>query len=537
MLLFYLLGCFALWMVQAQGPQHDLEGNPFNTQNAPSNQQSGSYNQQGSQANQDFLNNQGPQYNQDSLQNQDSLYNQQGSLYNQQGSLYNQQGSLYNQQGPLYNQGSLYNQGNQFNQQNTGYYNTEGFSNDILYDLHCPEHWVRFYQSCYRFIKSPLKAYEDARRLCKTYAVDTGGSDLVSVGSSEEHGFLINQLNNVDPQHRRWYIGAHQQSANYWVNVDGTQLGNMENAFLPVNEPYGKDFLAYNFSAERMHWGFQPVRGGEPLLFICEANIRSIQKLVSDDRTYTYGIEIRNPEQIPRGPYFIKQPVDATFDTSKRKLYNDISLSCLAGGYPTPTYEWFREDYENDRLVARRINPLDDPRYTISGGMLIINDPRQKLDHATYHCKATNKFGTIISESVQLNFGFILEFVLKRSPESGDQNWGKSIYCDPPHHFPSVRYSWSRDYFPNFVEEDKRVFVSYDGALYFSALETIDKANYSCSVQSEFSDSGRNGPFFPLMVNPHSNYQQLKFPNNFPKAFPDAPIAGKEVRLECMAFG
>jgi hypothetical protein len=130
----------------------------------------------------------------------------------------------------------------------------------------------------------------------------------------------------VDPQHRRWYIGAHQQSANYWVNVDGTQLGNMENAFLPVNEPYGKDFLAYNFSAERMHWGFQPVRGDEPLLFICEANIRSIQKLVSDDRTYTYGIEIRNPEQIPRGPYFIKQPVDATFDTSKRKLYNDISL-------------------------------------------------------------------------------------------------------------------------------------------------------------------------------------------------------------------
>jgi hypothetical protein len=34
-----------------------------------------------------------------------------------------------------------------------------------------------------------------------------------------------------------------------------------------------------------------------------------------------------------------------------------------------------------------------------------------------------------------------------------------------------------------------------------------------------------------------ANYQQLKFPNNFPKAFPDAPIAGKEVRLECMAFG
>lgn len=34
-----------------------------------------------------------------------------------------------------------------------------------------------------------------------------------------------------------------------------------------------------------------------------------------------------------------------------------------------------------------------------------------------------------------------------------------------------------------------------------------------------------------------ANYQTLKFPINFPKAFPDTPIAGKEVRLECVAFG
>jgi hypothetical protein len=57
-------------------------------------------------------------------------------------------------------------------------------------------------------------------------------------------------------------------------------------------------------------------------------------------------------------------------------------------------------------------------------------------DRGTYHCKARNEFGTIISESVQLAFGFIGEFNLKRSPESGNQNWGKSIYCDPPQHFP-----------------------------------------------------------------------------------------------------
>ncbi|XP_017779518.1 PREDICTED: contactin-like [Nicrophorus vespilloides] len=411
--------------------------------------------------------------------------------------------------------------------------------NDIsdMYYEQCPQHWIKYRQSCYKFIKSPLRPYTEARRICQTYSPEQGGSDLLSLSNSDEHGFIINELNWRDPQHRKWYIGANQQNPNYWINPDGSQLINMENAFLMDSDPYGKDFLAYNFSKDIMHWGFQPVRGDESLLFICEAHISSLQRLISDDRTYTYGIDIIDSAKIPQGPYFIKQPEDVTYDTSKSKLYNDVTLLCLAGGYPTPVYEWFKEDFENDRLVARKIDPLVDERVTISGGMLIINRPDQKVDRATYHCKAKNVFGSIISESVNLNFGFISEFVLKRSPENGNQNWGKVLFCDPPHHYPSVNFYWSREYFPNFVEEDNRVFVSNDGALYFSALESIDRGNYSCSVQAEFTDTGRNGPFFPLRVNPHSNYQQLKFPNNFPKAFPEAPIAGKDVRLECMAFG
>ncbi|XP_057652877.1 contactin [Diorhabda carinulata] len=447
-------------------------------------------------------------------------------------------------QGTNYSPGSTYNQNTNYNRDvnypNTNY-PTYGYGGNYGYgnpdELQCPENWLRFQNSCYKFVKSPRKAYKEARKICQTYSPDGSGSDLVSLNSPEKHGFLTNQLNTIDSQHRYiWYIGAHQSSPNTYTNIDGSQLANIEKAKSDAEFSYGKDYLAYNFSRNHLRWVFEPVVGDEPLLFICEAQIGILQRLVVEDRNFMYGVDVTDPEKIPIGPYFIQQPVDATFDISRKNLYNDVSISCLAGGYPTPTYEWYREDYENDRLVAHKIDPLLDIRYTISGGTLIIHNPQQK-DHATYHCKATNKFGTIISESVQLNFGFILEFVLKRSPESGDQNWGKSIYCDPPNHFPSVRYSWSRDYFPNFVEEDRRVFSSNDGALYFSALETIDRANYSCSVNSEFSDSGRNGPFFPLRVNPHSNYQQLKFPNNFPKAFPEAPTAGKDVRLECVAFG
>ncbi|XP_015109291.1 contactin [Diachasma alloeum] len=399
----------------------------------------------------------------------------------------------------------------------------------------CPKHWVRFQESCYRFIKSPLRSREDAKRNCQAYQ-----SDLVSINSVEEHGFLLQQLQWQDPQHRPWYTGA-RQAGGYWSNEgDGSQLVNMENAFLPEpNDGYNlnRDALAYNFSDSLKRWGLEKISSYEPLQYICEAQVSMLQNLADDDRDYTYGIEIDNPREIPRGPYFIKQPVSKVFDVSKRRLTNEVTLSCLAGGYPTPTYEWFKEDYDNARLYAVPIDPLENPRYTLSGGNLIIYNPDQAKDRGAYHCKASNKFGVIMSETVVLSFGYILEFNLKRSEERGDQNWGKAVYCDPPQHYPGVKYYWTRDYFPNFVEEDKRVFVSNDGALYFSALEPIDRGNYSCNVQSIASDTGRNGPFFPLHVNSHPTYQQLKFPNNFPKVFPEAPIAGEEVRLECIAFG
>jgi len=399
----------------------------------------------------------------------------------------------------------------------------------------CPQYWIQFQSSCYRFIKSPLHTRNDARRNCQAYE-----SDLVSINSVEEHGFLLYNLLWQDPQHRRWYLSAHQQSPGYWVNEDGTPLPEMESAFLPepaVTTGPSHDYLVYSFSNSLKKWGLEKVTGEELLLYICEAPLTKLHYIVADDRTYQYGIDVQDPLKIPMGPYFISQPIDVVFDLSKRKITNDVSLSCLAGGYPAPTYEWFKEDYQGDVLIPVKIDPLKDPRFTISGGTLIIHDPKKVEDRGLYHCKAINDYGSIISETVKLTFGFIGEFNLKRSPERGDENWGKTVYCDPPQYFPGVKYYWARDYFPNFVEEDKRVFVSFDGALYFSALENIDRGNYSCNVQSRVSDTGRNGPFFPLYVNPHSNHQQLKFPNNFPKAFPEAPVAGKEVRLECVAFG
>lgn len=37
-----------------------------------------------------------------------------------------------------------------------------------LYEsLRCPDYWVQFENSCYRFVKSPLRSYNDSRRICQ----------------------------------------------------------------------------------------------------------------------------------------------------------------------------------------------------------------------------------------------------------------------------------------------------------------------------------------------------------------------------------
>lgn len=180
MILFNLFGCSALWIVvHSQIPEYNTQGTPqygpqssspydqgsFYKPQDPLHTQQGIYNQGANYPNQNPQNNLPYPQNNPLYPQNNPQYPQQGSPYNTpqgQDGLYNPQGN-YNQQGSFYNQGN-YNQG--YNPQGGTYYGGI-ISNDVLFDYRCPEYWLRYERSCYRFIKSPLKSYHDARRICQ----------------------------------------------------------------------------------------------------------------------------------------------------------------------------------------------------------------------------------------------------------------------------------------------------------------------------------------------------------------------------------
>lgn len=67
---------------------------------------------------------------------------------------------------PNYN--NVNNQVYNYNQNENSYQGYQGGLNyGNIEELRCPEHWLHFQYSCYRFIKSPLRDYSNARKICQ----------------------------------------------------------------------------------------------------------------------------------------------------------------------------------------------------------------------------------------------------------------------------------------------------------------------------------------------------------------------------------
>ena len=61
---------------------------------------------------------------------------------------------------------------------------------------------------------------------------------------------------------------------------------------------------------------------------------------MTDERTHEYGNPIGDPRFYEAGPMFIRQPNQTVFNVGRRKVINDVSLLCIATGWPTPSYRY-----------------------------------------------------------------------------------------------------------------------------------------------------------------------------------------------------
>lgn len=71
----------------------------------------------------------------------------------------------------------------------------------------------------------------------------------------------------------------------------------------------------------------EKVTGDEHLTYICEAPFSRLNHLVAEERTFAYGSDVEDPEKIPRGPYFTRQPQDVVYDLQSAKDTKDVTMT------------------------------------------------------------------------------------------------------------------------------------------------------------------------------------------------------------------
>lgn len=142
-------------------------------------------------------------------------------------------------------------------------------------DNFCPEHWISFRQSCYRFVRSPKRNWLNAKNICAAYQ-----ANLVNVDSIEKHSFILQQLIMHNQKYSRYWISARQTGPNNWVNEDNTQLVALDDAFARDEDEFSfedQDLHDNRFLAQRTynaHSGYNAAGPSDRGLTQSQNNIR-----------------------------------------------------------------------------------------------------------------------------------------------------------------------------------------------------------------------------------------------------------------------
>ncbi|KAK6181653.1 hypothetical protein SNE40_009468 [Patella caerulea] len=414
-------------------------------------------------------------------------------------------------------------------------------TSDAQHFYDCPSDWQVFESKCYHFVYFPTAKYENARLKCQD-----DGSALVSINTYAEHSFISGWLQQHDPFQRSWFTSGMPQfdgASNFVWKGDGTTIKSDSQFWLP-GQPLNNTedvVIAYKYGITGYGWTIE--EASNTLSYICEINQAEAYRIVQHNRDFDYGLSVIDPNNLEKGPKFTKQP-DSVVVVGQ---VLDGELECIASGNPTVQYSWYRIDQSS----RKRVTYETDERYTITNGKLSIQSPTDELDAGEYQCEASNKYGTILSNTVTLSFGRISEFSNVRDAAVRANAYdGVAIECSKITAKPAANYQWMKGSTLGFVRPELQpyMFISANGKLYFSEVTRTDAGEYRCiavlagvnkhSIGTQQPPSRTSLPI-ELQVKDQAAKANWgpEIQNDFIAVFPLPPLRGHDVRMECFAYG
>ncbi|XP_062597983.1 contactin-like [Saccostrea cucullata] len=400
----------------------------------------------------------------------------------------------------------------------------------------CPLNWYPFEKHCYKFIVYPLRTFREAATECEEY-----GAGLLSVNSAQEHEFINNLLKRIDQDRSLWYTSGHKEQNHVKWTGDGTVSANDVTFWASPDDSRSlSDFIVYKYSVSNLNYAWGATDGGQSFKFICEIPRSETQRLLQENRDFTYGTNITDPSLAPRGPKFTMHPSNTVL-TNRSHL---PSIECNAIGNPQPSYSWHRTDVTGSVEEVISMSAF----YTISNGKLTFNQINEKRDAGDYHCEASNIYGSIRSAPAKVTFGSIAQF--PNVPQGVTRvalYQGTYLNCNPPTHKPAISYQWMKGRSFLIQSLNSYFFLSADGNLYFSEVQQNDEGDYHCIVTLKASPGDTLATSQPptetslsIRLDVLGDTAALYPPqihDEFPAVFPKSPKLGQTITIECLAYG
>lgn len=420
----------------------------------------------------------------------------------------------------------------------------------------CPDDWVSYDvgQRCYKFKAVPTARYEVAVAHC---VEEASSAYVLAINDAQEHNYISDWLTNHDTVRRVWYTSGIKNPSNpsqYRWDGDNTNLRFDLNFWNDNGQNLPGNMIGYAFNG--IAYGWQHVSSNTSLSYICEISQQDAYTILTQKRDFSFGVQSTDKMDIKYGPTFTVVPTDVTMIAKTPSLF----IECRASSNPPSTYQWYRGPKTNQTLIS----PQTNVRYTLTNGKLSIQNPVED-DEGQYQCRAHNQYGTIVSNPINIDFGYLGEFSnVENAPTRSLAYEGAVIECSQINYKPAATYTWRRRSTKNdnvhnghgheeihIIETEKLpyIFISGNGKLYFTEATYADATDYYCEVtlnvpskQNVVGSSqapSRMSKKIPLEIlnqAAKTEWGPVIHPD-FIEVSPSPPMRGHKVRMECFAYG